>query len=475
MSVFYLGANVIAQFATNVELVDDPDTGKLIFTPSGYRFRLDKAPDSGPAAMYFIDLDRSDPHLRRWGDGSQITESIITVDVMYARPGGSLGGGDRLSVMRNAHDDLQRMADVCENPANYNSSVTGIREIRYQGTRRVADLGKSEVWQVRFWCQWQSDLATTPVVDLTEGRLIVDGISSGTTQLIAISTNSLESGSSAWSIAEWEEFVLDKTDTQTPDGTTIVAAIGGGNWLLRTTSSDTSSAVGWDAGRWAEIVTLLGTQVDDYQWSDFLNPNEVDLTMGPNFAEYIDLTGGVLGLPGGASSGTGYIYLAGEAYTGGKFAVINNPKTESWAVVSRTKFTGVPSGSATIWLLAMAGGPGGTGSMTAVQIIGSLSTTVCKLILNTAGSIGTTATAVDSSAVGTLGSGIVIGTYYNFMLAFNAITGTVGFYVNGVLAASTTTLTNMPTQKSEPAIVVASAARDLLEVDALMCAFKRTT
>jgi hypothetical protein len=231
VSVFYLGANVIAQFATNVELVTDPDTGALLFSASAYRFRLDKEPDTGPDARYFIDVVQSDPHLRRWGDGSQITESIITVDVAYQRPGGSLGGGDRLSVMRNAHDDLQRMSDVCENPANYNSSVTGIREIRYQGTQRVADLGKSEIWRVRFWCQWQSDLATTPVVSLTPARIILDGISTGTNQLIAYSTNSLASGSQVFVVTVWASFTLSKTDTQTPDNITVVAALGGGNWL----------------------------------------------------------------------------------------------------------------------------------------------------------------------------------------------------------------------------------------------------
>lgn len=231
MSVFYLGANVIAQFAINVELVDDPDTGKLIFTASPYRLRLDKETDSGPAARYFIDIESSDPHLRQWGSGEQKTDSIITVDVLYARPGGSLGGGDRLSVMRNAHDDLQRMADVVENPANYNSSVTGIREIRYQGTRRIADLGKSEIWQVRFWCQWQSDLATTPVVDLTQANFILDGINTGTSQLIAFSTSSLASGSQAFVTSVWRNFRLDKDDTQTPDNIQVVGALGGGNWL----------------------------------------------------------------------------------------------------------------------------------------------------------------------------------------------------------------------------------------------------
>lgn len=231
MSVFYLGANVIAQFATNVELVTNPDTGAAIFTPSAYRFSLDKEPDSGPAALYFIDLVESLPHLRQWGSGEQKTNTTIAVQVAYYRGGGNLHGGDRLSVMRNAHDDLQRMSDVVENPENYNSSVTGIREIRYQGTRRIAALGKSDIWEARFWCQWQSDLATTPVVDLTQARLIVDGITSGTVQLSAISTNSLASGAQAFVVSAWASFTLSKTDTQTPDNITIVAALGGGNWL----------------------------------------------------------------------------------------------------------------------------------------------------------------------------------------------------------------------------------------------------
>jgi hypothetical protein len=230
LSVF-LPSNVLAQFAANVELVVNasPDSGK--FTRSAYRLTLDEEPDSAPDGLYFLDMPSIQPHLRRWGDGSQITDSTVTVRLRYRRPGGALHDGDRQGVLRNAADDCDRLADVCENPSNYGSSTSGIRIVTFQGASRVSDKGLGEIWEVRFACQWESDLATSPVLDMTQGRLIVDGITTGTVQLVAVSTNSLASGSQAFVVSVWRSFSLDKTSTLTPDNITIAAALGGGNWV----------------------------------------------------------------------------------------------------------------------------------------------------------------------------------------------------------------------------------------------------
>ncbi len=230
MSVF-LPSNVLDQFATNVELVTGANTASGAFKRSNYRFTLDREPDSAPDGLYFLDFARADPHLRRWGDGSKITDSIVTVRLIYGRPGGSLGGGDRQSVLRNAADDCDKLGDVCENPANYGASTSGIRIVTFDGYSRVETSNHSEIWEVRFRAQWQSDLDTDTVVDLTQSRFVLDGITTGTNQLVAFSANSLASGSEVFVVNVWDKFILDKTSTLTPDNITIVAALGGGNWL----------------------------------------------------------------------------------------------------------------------------------------------------------------------------------------------------------------------------------------------------
>ena len=231
MSVF-LPSDVLAQFATNIELVGNASTSRGTFTRSGYRFTLDKEPDTAPDGLYFLDMVRGDPHLRRWGDGSQITDGIVTVRLLYGRPGGNAGGGDRQSVLRNAADDCSKLADVCENPANYGSSTSGIRIVTFDGFARVETGGHMEIWEARFKVQWQSDMDTDTVVDLTEGRFIFDGVASGTNQLIAFSTNSIATGSQAFCIAEWRAYRLDKTDTTTiSDNIQVADALGGGRWI----------------------------------------------------------------------------------------------------------------------------------------------------------------------------------------------------------------------------------------------------
>lgn len=226
MSVF-LPSDVLGQFATNVELVGNASSRSGGFTRSPYRLTLDKEPDSTRDGLYFLEMVSVGPRLARWGDGSNITDSVVTVDILYGRPGGTAGGGDRQSVMRNAASDCIKLGDVCENPANYGSSTSGIRTVTFQIAQRTQQLPLGEIWTARFACQWQSDMDTTTVVDLTQTNIIVDTIAA----LEAYSTNSLSTGSKSFSKDVWDTFTLRKEDTQTPNGITIVAALGGGNWL----------------------------------------------------------------------------------------------------------------------------------------------------------------------------------------------------------------------------------------------------
>ncbi len=166
MSVRY-ASGVLTQFANNLALVTNAASHDGLLTPSAYRWTLDKEPDSAMDGKYFLAVQRGTPHERKWGTGENIQAAIVTVQLSYFRGGGDLGGGDRQSVMRDAADDCQRVSDVCENPENYNSDTSGIREIRYQGFQKVFDGKHAEIWEVTFWVQWRSDLAVLPVYEAT--------------------------------------------------------------------------------------------------------------------------------------------------------------------------------------------------------------------------------------------------------------------------------------------------------------------
>ncbi len=168
MSVRYL-STILAQFATNVEAVDTASSQDGTLTASGYRYTLDKEPDSGMDGKYFLSVTDVTPRERYWGTGEYITDGHVVVQLSYFRGGGDAGGGDRQTVMRHAADDCQQIADICENPENYNSSVTGLRQVLYQGSTKIHDLSKAEVWEVRFFVQWLSDIANVTVSTSSQG------------------------------------------------------------------------------------------------------------------------------------------------------------------------------------------------------------------------------------------------------------------------------------------------------------------
>ncbi len=153
-------ATVLAQFATNIEAIAS-ESVEQGFQASGYRLVLEKEPDSDIDGLYFIDIPAIPKVAATFGAAESIYEALINVEVGYYRGGGDMDGGDRQSVMRNAASDAQRIADVLCNPANYDGPNTGIREVRFMGAERVIDKPRVEVWRVRFWAQWRSDLVTS--------------------------------------------------------------------------------------------------------------------------------------------------------------------------------------------------------------------------------------------------------------------------------------------------------------------------
>ncbi len=170
-----LPSGVLAQFATNIELITNASTNTGGFTASGYRYMPEKEPESGMDGKYFISVQRITGREPKWGTGENLIDSVVTVQTSYYRGGGDMGGGDRQTVMRNAADDCQIIGDVLENPENYNSDVTGIRHINCTGSLKVHDLPHAEVWETTFEVQHRTDLDTGTVVTGTTST--GDGVS----------------------------------------------------------------------------------------------------------------------------------------------------------------------------------------------------------------------------------------------------------------------------------------------------------
>lgn len=157
----YLPAAVLATFHTNLALITSARSLDGALRPSGYRFELSKEPDSGLDGRYFVDVASVEPMARLYGTRENIVAAEVTVNVAYHRGGGDAGLEDRESTARHAGDDGMRIADVLDLPGNYFATTSGIREIRWQGSRRTLDMARGEIWEHRFWTQWRSDVMTS--------------------------------------------------------------------------------------------------------------------------------------------------------------------------------------------------------------------------------------------------------------------------------------------------------------------------
>ena len=156
-------STMLAQFDTNITLVtsESVNVSGGGFKASGYRFTPDKEPDSATNGLYYLDLSSTTPKMRAFGTGENFWNAQLTVQIGFYRGGGDMGGGSRRQVLDTANDDCMKVGDVCENPLNYNSTVSGIRSVRYTGHRRSFDLKSYEVWEVSFDVEWRSDVITS--------------------------------------------------------------------------------------------------------------------------------------------------------------------------------------------------------------------------------------------------------------------------------------------------------------------------
>ncbi len=240
-----LPSGILAQFATNIELITNASTNTGGFTSSGYRYMPEKEPESGMDGKYFISVQRITGREPKWGTGENLIDSVVTVQTSYYRGGGDAGEGDRQSVMRNAADDCQIIGDVLENPANYNSDVTGIRHINCTGSLKIHDLKHAEVWETTFEVQHRSDLATSPVVSTEQFVLTV----ADRTALAAVSSSGYDAGVIANVVdlgdGQPAPFIL-QLDSRTADGKLLVAALDKSGYL-------------WVAGDGARITRMYSS------------------------------------------------------------------------------------------------------------------------------------------------------------------------------------------------------------------------
>ena len=160
MSTF-LPAPVLAQFHTNLATITGASSLSGTLSPSGYRFPLDKEPDSALDGLFFVDVLTVEPHARLYGTVENVTTATVAVNVAYHRGGGDAAAGDYDATVRHAGDDAMHIADVLDLPSNYFAQTSGIREIRYTGSRRLLDMPRGEIWQSTFWAQWRSDVMTS--------------------------------------------------------------------------------------------------------------------------------------------------------------------------------------------------------------------------------------------------------------------------------------------------------------------------
>ena len=228
------------------------------------------------------------------------------------------------------------------------------------------------------------------------------------------------------------------------------------------------ASVGWDATQWKTITGVLGTQVNDYDWSDFLHPYEYDITQGSHPCTQKSPTSlGVMQCPSGGT-GTAYLMFAGQDIaTGDVVAPIANMKTVPWAVCSRDKIVTGPTSGQEIWLAA---GFAVDNSEHEVffAIYGPHSTTVGEIQQDNGGSITTT----PANSGGTIGGGITLGVYFDTCIINDVAGARVVATVNSAIVATSTTLTNQPTVPAA-GIYLVNGPTDMTEPDALLYAVAR--
>lgn len=130
------------------------------FRKSSYRFRFDREPEGGRDGMFRVEVPSVDPVRADWATGQRVWNlGTLSVQLAYFRGGGDAGGGDRKSVGKRALDDIDIVISTLQDPDGYVAATTKIRAVRFNSFAKASDLPRSEIWEVKFDVEFESEAA----------------------------------------------------------------------------------------------------------------------------------------------------------------------------------------------------------------------------------------------------------------------------------------------------------------------------
>ncbi len=182
------------------------------------------------------------------------------------------------------------------------------------------------------------------------------------------------------------------------------------------------SSQNWINTQLARADAAIGTAAGGYIWSDLATSAEYTQTNG-TLLNTVD--GGVVQF--GASSTNGTVRLANNP------KVISNHRTSRWYYACRVKFVDAPDSGVT-WLF----GPSDASSNSITIALNGGTSTTNFYIQYFSGSIQ----GVNQALSVSIGSGISLGTWFDFALSFDGTT--VVAWVNGVNVGQRTDTANIP-------------------------------
>lgn len=147
-------SGVIAHLQTFVDGLGGFSTkgGKL--RSSRYRLALLDEPDTGIEGRFYVDM-RAMRVTQAFGAGENWRIADATIQVGYVVQGGR---ENAITVAMRAADDMQRLADLVENPVWYDQDKTGIRKVFDVKAARITVDGHREIWGLALSVEWAAPI-----------------------------------------------------------------------------------------------------------------------------------------------------------------------------------------------------------------------------------------------------------------------------------------------------------------------------
>lgn len=211
------------------------------------------------------------------------------------------------------------------------------------------------------------------------------------------------------------------------------------------------SGVGWNGKQWLHAQSRLGNLIDDYAWTDFINPGEYTLNGQVRMNK---------GKGRVTSSGAGNAFASLGAGVG--VSVLDNPLTESWYISCHGCVALSPSATAFIYAIAINGVAAG---LDGIVLSGAVSQTKFNVWTQNGGTVNTAFAA-------SVGSEIQLAVDYDFALEFNAQLGQLTAFLDQGQQAVQTNLTQIsPTVANILNFQLNQTG--VFECDSMFFAFKR--